>query len=144
MSLTLNGQSQNGCFKKVKHVKFSGKRTFFSLYQGLKNVRFSDNLTCIVFLKDPFWDWASALLPTTYGNIRGKNSTQTWSNTRFFISNAGRNWQKIKRRLSNNLRLNYCYLKIIHFLHTSLSKINWRYYKKCTKTSTSVLMRSYN
>ena len=34
-----------------------------------------------------------------------------------FISNASSNWQKIKQKLSNTLRLNFCYLKIIHFLH---------------------------
>ena len=27
------------------------------------------------------------------------------------------NWQKIKQLLSNTLRLNFCYLKIIHILH---------------------------
>ena len=63
------GESQNGCFKKTKHVKFSEKRTFFtrwyahdtSAYQGVKNVRFSEILTCFVFLKHPFWD--SSYLP---------------------------------------------------------------------------------
>ena len=29
----------------------------------------------------------------------------------------GWNWQKIKQMLSNILRLNFCYLKIIHVLH---------------------------
>ena len=28
------------------------------------------------------------------------------------------NWQKIKQMLSNTLRLKYCYLKIIHILHS--------------------------
>ena len=68
------GESHNGCFKKTKHVKFSEKRTSLtplirirmcdkSKYQilrvrirGLRNVRFSENLTCFVFLKHPFWD----------------------------------------------------------------------------------------
>ena len=27
------------------------------------------------------------------------------------------NWQKIKQMLSNTLRLNFCYLKVIHVLH---------------------------
>ena len=50
------GESQNGCFKKTKHVKFPEKRTFLTpcLYQGVRNVRFSENLTCFVFLKHPF------------------------------------------------------------------------------------------
>ena len=57
------GESQNGCFKKTKHVKFSEKRTFFTTwyaqvraYQGIENVRFLKNLACFVFLKHPFWD----------------------------------------------------------------------------------------
>ena len=29
----------------------------------------------------------------------------------------GGNWQKIKQMLSNNLRLNFCYLKIIYILY---------------------------
>ena len=35
-----------------------------------------------------------------------------------FISTPGWNWQKIKQMLSNTLRLNFCYLKIIHILHS--------------------------
>ena len=61
------GESQNGCFKKTKYVKFSEKRTFLTswyahlcVYQGrgrgVRNVRFSENLACFVFLKHPFWD----------------------------------------------------------------------------------------
>ena len=70
------GESQNGCFKKTKHVKFSKKRTFLTpwyahvcvrirglemfifwcAYQGVRNVHFLENLACFVFLKNPFWD----------------------------------------------------------------------------------------
>ena len=54
------GESQNGCFKKTKHIKFSDKRTFltrwYAAYQGVRNFCFSENLTCLVFLKNPFWD----------------------------------------------------------------------------------------
>ena len=31
-------------------------RTRTYAYQGIRNVRFSENLTCFVFLKHPFWD----------------------------------------------------------------------------------------
>ena len=44
------GESQNGCFKKTKHAKFSEKRT--CAYQGVR--KFSENLACFVFLKHPF------------------------------------------------------------------------------------------
>ena len=51
------GESQNGCFKKAKHATFSEKRTFTSCaYQGVRNVRFSENVARFVFLKHPFWD----------------------------------------------------------------------------------------
>ena len=54
------GQPQNGCFKKTKHGKFSEKRLFLTpercAYQGVRNVRFLENLACFIFLKHPFWD----------------------------------------------------------------------------------------
>ena len=31
-------------------------------YQGVRNVRFSENLTCFVFLKHPFWDLPFCLI----------------------------------------------------------------------------------
>ena len=55
------GVSQNGGNKKRKHAKFSPKNEHFlapdthtCVYQGLRNVRFSENLTCFVFLLPPF------------------------------------------------------------------------------------------
>ena len=50
------GKSQNGCYKKTKHAKFSEKQTFFTPYQGVRNVCFLENLTYFVFLYHPFWD----------------------------------------------------------------------------------------
>ena len=51
------GESQNGYFKKLKHAKFSEKQTFYTCeYQQLRNVCFSENLACFVFVKHPFWD----------------------------------------------------------------------------------------
>ena len=47
------GESQNGYFKKTKHAEF---------YQGVRNVRFWENLTCFVFLKHPFWDLPFCLI----------------------------------------------------------------------------------
>ena len=52
------GKSQNVCFEKTKNAEFSEKRTFLTpcVYQGVRNVRFSENLAFFVFLKHPFWD----------------------------------------------------------------------------------------
>ena len=48
------GESQDGGNTKIKHAKFSEKRTFltpwYAAYQGVRNVRFSENLACFVFL----------------------------------------------------------------------------------------------
>ena len=56
------GESQNGCFKKTKQAKFSEKRT--CAYQGVRDDRFLESLTCF-FFKSPFRDSPFGLLPTT-------------------------------------------------------------------------------
>ena len=55
------GESQNGGNKNAKHAKFSEKYVYVSggkirtcAYQGVKNVRFSENLARFVFLLPPF------------------------------------------------------------------------------------------
>ena len=63
------GESQNGCFKKTKHAKFSEERTFLTpwnarAYQGVRNVRFLENLACFVFLNTRFEIRPFAFLPT--------------------------------------------------------------------------------
>ena len=71
------GESQNGCFKKTKHAKFFVKRVFITswyahihiytcAYQGVRKVRFSENLACFVFLKTRFEIRLFAILPTKY------------------------------------------------------------------------------
>ena len=58
------GESQNGCFKKTKHAKFPKNEHFLppdphkytNTYQGVRNVRFTENLACFVSLKHPFRD----------------------------------------------------------------------------------------
>ena len=47
------GKSQNGDNKK-KHAKFPKKREFLTPYQCVRNVRFSENFPCFVFLKHSF------------------------------------------------------------------------------------------
>ena len=58
------GESQNGCFKKTKHAKFSEKRT--CAYQGVRNVSFSKNLADFIFLEHPFWDSYSWLITDVF------------------------------------------------------------------------------
>ena len=103
MVMRQKGESQNICFKKTKHVKFSKKRTFLNpwyaqvrtcAYQAVKNVRFSENLgigvkdvfrkicvsggknirfsvnfTCFVFLKHPFWDSPFCLITDDFISV---------------------------------------------------------------------------
>ena len=61
------------------------------------------------------------------------------SNT--FISNARLKWQKIKQKLSNTLRLNFRYLKIIRFFHPRYHpEIIEKVLKNVQKTTASVLI----
>ena len=50
-------------WKKTKHTNIFRKRNVFypliiptCTYQWVRNIRFSENLACFVFLKHPFWD----------------------------------------------------------------------------------------
>ena len=36
--------------------KCASRKQIMCGYQGVRNVRFSENMTCFVFLKHPFWD----------------------------------------------------------------------------------------
>ena len=47
-------KSQNRCYKKTKHAKFSEKRTHVKKW--VSNVRFSKNLVRFVFLQHPLWN----------------------------------------------------------------------------------------
>ena len=62
------GESQNGCFKKTKHAKFSAKTNTFTpwyahvcAYQGIKNVCFCGKFGVFCFLETPVLRFA--LLP---------------------------------------------------------------------------------
>ena len=66
------GESQNGCYKKTKDAKNYEKQTFLTplrtricAYQGVRNDRFSENLTCFAFLYTCFEIRPFALLPTS-------------------------------------------------------------------------------
>ena len=86
------GESQNWCFKETKHAKFSEKRTFVTpwcarTYQGVRNVRFSENLACFVFLKHPFWDSPFCLITDEFyaSKISFENFlTHAWSMFPFY------------------------------------------------------------
>ena len=52
------GESQNGCFKKAKHSKFSEKRTFltsgmftYACVSGVRNIRFFGKFGVLFFLE---------------------------------------------------------------------------------------------
>ena len=72
------GESHNGCFKKTKHVKFTEKRTFFTLwYAHVWN-------TCEKTLKRPFWDSSFCLITISYTLIRTRTCAYQWvRNVRF-------------------------------------------------------------
>ena len=48
------GESQNRCFKKTKHAKYSANRTFLTPeYQGVRNVHFFGKFDVLCFLETP-------------------------------------------------------------------------------------------
>ena len=59
---------QNGCFKKARHIfwktniSYPQIHTRTSAYQGVRNVRFSQNLAWFVFLKHLFWNSSFCLI----------------------------------------------------------------------------------
>ena len=48
-------------FQKT-NISYPLIRTRTCAYQGVRNVRFSENLACFVFLKHPFWDSSFCLI----------------------------------------------------------------------------------
>ena len=69
-AISQKGESQIRCYKKTKYAKFSEKGTFLTpshahervRIQGVRNVRFSENMWCFVFLLFPFWDLPFCLI----------------------------------------------------------------------------------
>ena len=57
---------QNGCFKKTKLAK--------PAYQGVRNIGFSENLVCFVFLKYTFWDLPFCLFTEEFWCLDGCSS----------------------------------------------------------------------
>ena len=74
----------------------------------------------------------------------------TWhdmGHTRFFYMHdfhKGWNWQKNKQKLSNTLRLYFCYLKITSFLQPYCHpKSDSKYFLKCAKKQVCIFQRDY-
>ena len=92
MVIREKGESQNGCFKKTKYAKFSEKQKFFTpwythihAYQGVRNVHFTENLVCFVFLKHPFWDSPFCLITDKLEEIHLTYITEIVSYKNFSI-----------------------------------------------------------
>ena len=76
MSLWLYGDSQNACFKKTKHAKFSEKtnisdpliHTRTPAYQGVRNACLSENLAALFPCNSRVESYPIALLPTIFAH----------------------------------------------------------------------------
>ena len=71
--------------RKQSRIKFLKNEYFLPLirtctcaYQWVRNVRFSENLMCFVFLKHLFWDSPFALLPTKYRKKLGEHAPENY------------------------------------------------------------------
>ena len=51
--------------------------------------------------------------------LRCANKLHAFFISNTFINMSSWNWQKIKQKLSNTVKLNFCFLKFIHFHHAS-------------------------
>ena len=75
------GESQNSCYKKTKHIKFSEKRTFLTTWYAHVRVRIRE-LKMFVFLKiwralfswDSFWDSPFCLITNELFEFVAKSS----------------------------------------------------------------------
>ena len=74
-AIRLKGESQNGCFRNKARQIFRKTNISYTLvctrkcaYQGVRNVYFSENLACFVFLKHPFWDSPICLIIDVLGS----------------------------------------------------------------------------
>ena len=121
-----------------QHIKPCGNKKGFEFLVSRK---------FYTMVKSPFtrWLWYVNGMTTTVLKVKMLKFLQTKltqihaffkSNT--FISNASWNWRKIKQKLSSTLRLNFCYLKIICFVHPRYhSKLIGDIIKNVQKLSTS-------
>ena len=99
------GKFQNGCFKKIKHVKFSEKRTFLTPWyaqiylriRGQEIFVFLQNLACF-FLKQPFWDSPFCLITDEMldkFNFKNKSSISS-QRSQWLLGNAENRTDKKK------------------------------------------------
>ena len=86
-------------FRKT-NISYSLIRT--RAYQGVRNVRFSENLACFVFLKHPFWDSPFCLI--TDDTIQRMNLLKPWLTSSIFFTDENRGAVKQLRKCLPNER----------------------------------------
>ena len=109
-------ESQNGGNKKAKHAKFSEKQTFLTpwyartcVYQGVRDIRFSEYLACFAFLLPPFEIRSFALLPTIYWDIASGNY--------IWIFYLRRNWDQ---------QIQNCFcVRLQSFIYNPVEHLRW-------------------
>ena len=114
-------ESQNGCFRKTKHAKFSETQTFLTpWYQRIRNVRFSENLASFAFLKHPFWGSPFCLIADVLS----------------FLTKTEKNWKKTEAFLTRKKGTNtYWNLVLINVSINQLTKPGFSaYYEAQIKT----------
>ena len=71
------GPISKRAFQEIKARKIFQKTNIsYSAYQRLRNVPFPENLTCLVFLKHPFWDSPFCLIAS--------EATPGWNRYNFY------------------------------------------------------------
>ena len=83
-------------------------------YQGVRNVRFSENLSCFVFLKHPFSDSPFALLPTISSLF-----------CKIFIHPLAE-WKKKTNKTKNKKQRSVMWMDCIYKTNEMLWSQNWK------------------
>ena len=115
------GESQNGCFKKIRDIKFSEKRIFLSPWKGFVpwNTRFWDSPFC--HITDEFFLWAKLLESLLYNKYMISFMTRKFApgcydfKLRYFINRLwtikGIVMQIEKARINDRLRVSKVFWK---------------------------------
>ena len=124
------GKSENGCFKKKMHVKFSEKtnistpliRTRTCAYRGVRNVSFFGKFDVFFFLKHLFWDSPFCLI------------TKKYSSKLDLISRTILNESHMQRKhyTQKTLFLSICNKDPVHRpIQNSVRHLRWNYLWNC-------------
>ena len=102
--ITFHYRKSSVIWEKVESQNGGNKNTKHATHQGVKNVRFSENVACFVFLLPPFWDSTfSHITDEMYVTITILEWLVIYMAFMFDRNSGGKTWQ-IKWLFESNVR----------------------------------------